>query len=638
MAKKKQKNTSPLSRKEADALLGKVESIGNEGPDRTRELSARPTTFTPGEEDIPMLTDRVAQTRLNADAARKSEVRSKVKLDTHLETMRKLRTGESTPAWQVPNIPTTSAIKARASVGAFLDSKRPNNEALAATQPVVDAYINARKIQAGPGFTQQDQIAKTKVTLDKASLKETKAKLKSLAETHRVNIAALRAKKAPKEEIDAVRAKYSTVQAMRKNPEAHAKQWSPQDIEDARTAHAMNQGLRPSSSIESNLRSNLTVASGRRNAAITAHLFAKTDLEAATGEAARIREMRETANRAAEPRESDGTPRDAATGAEYGSANTITRGKSATDPAVETVAGDARKTRKQVSFGDADFADLARAVSPIRSLVAQGGGNVRFPQAVAIRGRSDGSTREVKPSEKSPVSGGAIDSLLLSAQTSHSNAIASGPYVDTALAHVRDAHETLLTLKSLVPRGTEVHVVGSGAYDFHKHLDIAIRQHSNTYAKLVDRVKKTGAAVRRDLPTLADTKTALYKKPQPGTGKPIVETGKGGRRTYNLEKTTGEAVTGGRGRRLAGIAGLTRDEGRPGDTVPADARVDIMNYREQKAPPLSERVTSPEEQVLQDSLEAYAIRKGQKSGRLKDFNASTAGGGMGPSWSGGSTS
>lgn len=590
----KKKSTKKVAKSTVKSLEDKtrlpgVENIGAEDTGSgslVANTPAAPKTFALDREpytaeDIPDLTDKVAETRLKADALRKREVRANTKLETHIRRMEQLRTGaaELDPRFKVPNIAPIRVMNEKIVLSRLIT---PVDEAtVRETQRVADKQIRVQsKKPFGEKATSQEV----------ADALNTKSWLKK---------------------------KVVNPDTGKKEPVAP---WTPESVEEARARRAMAQGERPSSSIEDRLRSVKNAAGNERVAAIREHLLAKSNLEEAQGDFESIQEQAAAAKSAGAAREAERAEApagevDAATGLPYGSKNTIARGKSKTDPSVENVGGDIRK-KQQVGLTDSDAADLSRAISSIRGAVEQGGGNVKFP--THTRSKS-GEVKPIASAKKTPISGGGIDSLLESVRLSHSGAVTGQP--NYALGHLREAHETLLTLKALVPHGTEIQTPG-GSIDFHKTLDSAITAHASAHRSILGRIVKRDKTIKSTLPTLTDVKAGL--------GKADIKTIKGGRKVYNIDETSGEAVGGAAGRKLANIAGIggTAESDRDRGLIPRTEVASAIEYGRNRAPEKGDRVATPETRQTEADIEAYSVKKGARPGRNR--NAEFFGAGMGP--------
>jgi hypothetical protein len=571
MAAKKKKVKALSESFEDPTRLPDVEKIGADtegsGSLESNAPVSRLNAFsTPRTADeIPALTDKVAETRKKAEAARQREIRANTKLESHLNIMEELRTGKRAAAWSIPDSPSIRVMNSKIALGRL--NETDDSDVVKATQKVAEKRGNLAAKRLG-GVSNQEV----------ADALNTKSYLK-------------------KRVIDPETGK--------KVPVAPH---TAESVSDNLAARSIAQNRRPSSSIEQHLRDQIKSVGVERQSALTEHLVAKSHLDEAKGDLETIQQQAASAKAEGAAREAaENAPEvDAATGLPYGSKNTIVRGKSKTDPSVETVGEDTRKV-KQIGFTNADVADLTRAVAPLRSAVLQGGGNVKFPTHTQNKA---GDTLEIPVEKKSPVSTNAVDSMLESVRTSHS-AVVHG-HAQNGLAHIRDAHETLLTLKALVPHGSVVRTAG-GDVDLHKALDSAITAHATAHQAIVRRVVQRDKTIKSNLPSLTDVKKRLGS---------VISTNKGGRKVFDISDSAGSAVTGSRARKLADIAGLTANEGNPGENIPESARRDVIDYAANKGPEMGDRESSQTEKEIQ----AYA----RKVDRNEEFRRSMyQGGGVG---------
>lgn len=604
--------------------LDNIESVGADSPGASSLEANRPasratafsTSYTA--DDVPELTNKVAETRKTAEAARQVEIRARMKVDTHVNRMRKLQSGEVQPAWQIPDSSAIRVMNAKISLGKVRRATSPTaDERVEDSRTGAVAMKRADLAYKAGAFAPAPSHAEV---ADALNVDERKAEAKRQRETSkglRDQMRGLRNSDSKHPDLPGLRAKLKATVAASKNPKPKTVH-TEDSVENALIMRSatLGGGVPTSSDIGDNLRSNLKAASSRRTSLAVEHLVAKSQLEEAQGQLESIQESAKSARQTAEDR----APKpevDAATGLEYGSKNTITRGKSRTDPAVETVGEDLRNT-KQLSLTNADYADLTRSTSSLRSAVQQGGGNVKFP--THTRGK-DGSVTEIPSSKKTPISGGAIDAHLESIRTSHSGAVKVGPDTSLALAHIRDAHETLLTLKSLVPQGSVINTP-QGDADFHKTLNSAISAHKSAHQAILRRVVKRNKAIKSNLPALKETKARVAG---------VSQTLKGGRKVYDVSETTGAAVTGAAGKRLAQIAGISGTQAEETGNIPAESRSSVMEYNRTKAPEMGDRESSQTEKEIQ----AYAEKKSRKETRMQAFFGSTGGISSGGSGSGG---
>lgn len=531
-----------------------ADTAGSGSLDANTPISRRTAFETPRTaEDIPALTDKVAETRKKSEASRIREIRSKNKLDLHIERMKRIQTEGTTPMFTVSEAPSVKVMNAKIALSTM--SLQDDKPVIAATQKVADMQM---KLNAPSRRFVGRKVSHQEI----ADALNTKSYLK-------------------KRVIDPNTGKKVPV-------EPH----TADSVADTLASRAIAQNLRPSSSIEDRLREQHQIVAGDHRGNIMEHLVARSQLDEAKGDLESIQEAAAAAREAAASRDSGEAPRevDAATGLAYGSKNTTARGKSKTDPAVEVIGEDVRKT-KQVGFTNADVADLTRAVAPLRSAVLQGGGNITLPTHLR---KKDGDVTEMPTERKSPVSVNAIDSMLESVRTSHS-ALVFG-HAQNASAHIRDAHETLLTLKALVPHGTVIRTE-RGKADFHKVLDSVITAHATAHRGILRRVVQRDKTIKSNLPSLTDVKKRLGS---------VVTTNKGGRKVFDISDDPGSAVTGRRARKLAEMAGLTEAENVKGENVPKSARRDVIDYAADKGPVPGNRGTSPSERRKQKDIAAYA--------------------------------
>jgi hypothetical protein len=579
--------------------LDNIEAVGADSSgaaslEANRPLS-RTTAFATAytADDIPDLTDKVAETRKAAEAARQAEIRAKMKVDTHINRMKKIQSGEIQPAWQIPDSSAIRVMNAKISLGRFRRSTSPTaDERVEDARTGVIAAKRADLAYKAGSFAPAPSHAEVADALNADERKAESQRQREASKGLREQMRGLRLKNPKHPDLPGLRLKLKATVAASKNPQPKTVH-TEDSVENALVMRAAvhGGGVATSSDIGDNLRANLKAVSSRRTSLAMEHLVAKSQLEEASGQLESIQEEAQTARQAAEDR----APKpdvDAATGLEYGSKNTITRGKSRTDPAVETVGEDLRNT-KQISLTNADYADLSRSIAPLRSAIEQGGGNVRFPTHTRSK---DGVVTEIPSSKKTPISGGAIDAHLESVRTSHSGAVRVGPETNLALGHIRDAHETLLTLKALVPQGSVINTP-QGEVDFHKTLNTAISKHKSAHQAILRRVVKRNKAIKSNLPDLKATRARVAG---------VSQTLKGGRKVYDISESTGSAVTGKAGQdlaRIAGIGGTQADE--TGNLAP-EARASVIEYNRTRAPEQGDRTTSPQERQIKTDIAAYS--------------------------------
>lgn len=548
-------------------------------------------------DDIPELTNKVAETRKTAEAARQAEIRARIKVDTHINTMKKLQSGETQPAWQIPDSSAIRVMNAKISLGKFRRATSPNeDERLEDARTGVIAAKRSdlayKKGAFGPAPSHAEVADALNVDERKAESKRQKEASRALREHMR----GLRLKNPKHPDLPKLREKLKTTVAASKNPQPKTVH-TEDSVENALIMRSATLGgaVATSSDIGDNLRANLTAAGSRRTSLAVEHLVAKSQLDEAKGDLESIQEAAAAARAGAASREAErnAPETDAATGLAYGSKNTVVRGKSRTDPAVEVIGDDQRK-QKEISLSSADFSDLTRSISPLRNAIQQGGGNVRFP--THGENKKTGEVYELPASRKTPISGGAIDAHLESVRTSHSGAVRVGPQVSDALAHIRDAHETLLTLKALVPHGTRIRTE-SGEVDFHKTLDSAIKSHETAHQRIVRRVVQRSKSIKSTLPNLTEVKKRVGA---------VVQTIKTGRKVYDISETTGSAVTGGQGQRLAQIAGIGGTQADETGNLTPEARGSVLEYNRTRAPERGDRTTSPAQRRIREDIDAYA--------------------------------
>jgi hypothetical protein len=565
---------STVKSMEDKTRLPGVEEVGADAPGSgSLETNAAPlsrlTAFaTPRTADeIPALTDKVAETRKKSEASRIREIRAKNKLGLHIEQMKRIQSEGSSPLFTLSDSPEAKIMRSKIALSRM--GEQDDQPTVDATQKVADMKMKLTRRKFAGEVASHAEIA---------DALNTKSYLK-------------------KRVVDPDTGK--------KVPVAPHTEES---VADTLAARDIAQNKRPSSSIEDRLRSLQQQVSSEHRENVMGHLVARSELDEAKGDLESIQEAAAAgrAQVAAREAEQNAPEVDAATGLPYGSKNTTARGKSKTDPAVEVIGEDVRKT-KQVGFTNADVADLTRAVAPLRSAVLQGGGNITLPTHLR---QKDGSVTDMPTARKSPVSVNAIDSMLESVRTSHS-ALVFG-HAQNASAHIRDAHETLLTLKALVPHQTVIRTE-RGKMDFHKVLDSVIAAHQTAHQGILRRVVRRDKTIKSNLPSLTDVKKRLGS---------VVTTNKGGRKVFDISDDPGSAVTGRRARQLADMAGLTETENVKGENIPADARADVINYAATKGPEMGNRESSQTEKEIQ----AYA----RKVSRNEEFRRNIyQGGGLG---------
>jgi hypothetical protein len=355
MAAKKKGTTAPLSKKEADALLPGVEEIGSESSGVSSLEANRPVSRTTAfataysADDIPELTNKVAETRKAAEAARQTEIRARVKVDTHLNRMQKLQSGEVQPAWQIPDSSAIRVMNAKISLGKVRRSSYPTADEKAedARTGVIamkraDLAYKSRSGIYAPEPTHEEVADALNADERKAESKRQREAAKGLREHMR----GLRTANPKHPDLPVLRKKLKATIAAAKNPQPKTVHTA-DSVENALIMRSAihGGGVPTSSDIGDNLRANLKAATSRRTSLAVEHLVARSQLDEAKGQLEDVQSSAEAARQTAEDR----APKpevDEATGLPYGSKNTITRSKSRTDPAVETIGEDLRTLKR----------------------------------------------------------------------------------------------------------------------------------------------------------------------------------------------------------------------------------------------------------------------------------------------------